>query len=358
MSDPLLIDALGVGVEIEQTDLPEPWRLAMDAAWADARLSSRPAVPVRVGLSEITKTLEGALAMLSQDVTRAALAAQRGTMWMLHAAGLAWADGRVVVLVAPSGHGKTTAARTLGRRLGYVSDETIAIRSDGTIVPFRKPLSIIESSEGPKVQRAPSELGLLPLPEAPLRLGALVVLARDPDAPAAELVPMSLDEAVADILPQSSYLAEMASPLQTALGHIGSVGGVVRAVYRDASELYDLLERHLHGVQPRTVPIVAGGAVTGSSAGIARAACTDWVIVDDPARLIVLQAQPSGESLVRIVVGLAPTLWRAADGVPFDDVLAAVREELGDPPEGSAEELVRAGVDALVAEGILRVNTG
>ena len=92
--------------------------------------------------------------------------------------------------------------------------------------------------------------------------------------------------------------------------------------------------------------------------GRARARQFDCDLVDDPARLIVLQAQPSGESLVRIVVGLAPTLWRAADGVPFGDVLAAVREELGDPPEGSAEELVRAGVDALVAEGILRVNDG
>ena len=54
------------------------------------------------------------LSGLSQQVTLAAIEAARGRAWMLHAAGIATPDGQVVVLVGPSGRGKTTASRALG----------------------------------------------------------------------------------------------------------------------------------------------------------------------------------------------------------------------------------------------------
>ena len=57
----------------------------------------------------------------------------------LHAAGLADRDGRALALVAASGTGKTTAARTLGGTLGYLSDETVSSAADSTSFPTPSP---------------------------------------------------------------------------------------------------------------------------------------------------------------------------------------------------------------------------
>ena len=128
------------------------------------------------------------LSGLSQQVTLAAIEAARGRAWMLHAAGIATPDGQVVVLVGPSGRGKTTASRALGAVYGYVSDETIAIDDDGRVWPYRKPLSVIEDPAAPKTQLPPSALGLQPLPDAELRVAAVVLLDRDPSHPEAPTV--------------------------------------------------------------------------------------------------------------------------------------------------------------------------
>ena len=122
------------------------------------------------------------LSGLSQQVTLAAIEAARGRAWMLHAAGIATPDGAVVVLVGPSGRGKTTASRALGTVYGYVSDETVAIDDDGRVWPYRKPLSVIEDSGARRRQLAPSALGLQPLPDAELRVAAVVLLDRDPSS--------------------------------------------------------------------------------------------------------------------------------------------------------------------------------
>ena len=104
---------------------------------------------------------------LTARVTLEGIESQHGRLWMLHACGLADpASGATVVLVAPSGTGKTTAARVLGRTFGYVSDETVAIGPDGAVVAYPKPLSLLEGGVRPKRQRSPRELGLVDAPRA------------------------------------------------------------------------------------------------------------------------------------------------------------------------------------------------
>src|SRR4029450_12926385 len=108
--------------------------------------------------------------------------ALRGQTVMLHAAGLSAEDGSVLALVAASGRGKTTAAVTLARHgLGYVTDETVAIRANGQVVPYPKPLSFVAGGDsgGPKRQHSPDDLGMRGLP-AELRLARLVVVDRVP----------------------------------------------------------------------------------------------------------------------------------------------------------------------------------
>ncbi len=115
---------------------------------------------------------------LSSHLTRTAIQARLGELWMLHACALAHPEtGATVVLVGPSGSGKTTVAATLGRHFGYLSDETVAIRHDGTVLPYPKPLSVLVDGRGPKRQESPSDLGLLVAPSRPW-LKAIALLDR------------------------------------------------------------------------------------------------------------------------------------------------------------------------------------
>lgn len=62
---------------------------------------------------------------------------------LLHAAGVVREDGVAVALAAPSGAGKSTlTAGLLERGLGYLSDEAIAVRDNGYIDGYPKPISI------------------------------------------------------------------------------------------------------------------------------------------------------------------------------------------------------------------------
>lgn len=108
---------------------------------------------------------------ISGAITIDALLKRVGHDLLFHAAGLAAPDGSVLVCVGPSGRGKTTAVRTLGRTLGYVSDESIAIRADDSVAAYPKPLSIKRDGHGHgKWEISPADAGLVPPPEE-LRLG-------------------------------------------------------------------------------------------------------------------------------------------------------------------------------------------
>lgn len=181
-----------------------------------------------------------------------------GRAVMLHAAGLSH-EGRVLTLVAPSGTGKTTAARHLGRLgLGYVTDETVAILRDGTVVPFPKPLAIVDPQRpGLKDQLSPDDLGLPPH-DAELRAGPLVLLERCsgtcPEAPVLEQVPLL--EGLRQLLPQTSALTALGRPLLTLARLVCSAGGVHRLVYDDIADAGPLLVA-LAGTARASVPASA-----------------------------------------------------------------------------------------------------
>jgi hypothetical protein len=236
----LRVTAFGVVVPIEVRGaaLGE----AVAEAWRDALTEAEPTTD-----AVVTDGLDVAAALhhLSPAVTVRAIDARAGELVMLHAAALADPDsGRTAVLVAASGTGKTTASRTLGKRFSYLSDETAAIAPDGTVLPYRKPLSIIES--GPlKTQVAPSSLGLLTT-DRECRLAAVLVLERAPDhVGPPTLTPMETVDAIAAIAPQSSYLPTTPPPLHRLADLLHLAGGAHHVTYAEAADLEDVLARLL-----------------------------------------------------------------------------------------------------------------
>jgi energy-coupling factor transporter ATP-binding protein EcfA2 len=283
---------------------------------------------------------------ITSEITTGAINALRGEALMLHASAVALDDGRVVGFVGPSGRGKTTAAEVLGRAYGYVTDETLAVRVDGSVVAYPKPLSIGLWPQVKTTEPA-STLGLRGAPEADLRLAAIVLLERRPgvEQPFVESVPII--EALPQLVPQVSHLSALERPLRTLVEAIIATGGVRRVVYSEASSLPPLIDDLLQqtdGDAPvlMEVPKMSqrecdcfssrGGKESDPSAveqsdAYWRATYVDAAFVDDA--LIVLLPNH-----VVVLAGVGPTLWLAADGFTQEELRQAALRELPEPPVG------------------------
>jgi len=237
------LTAFGVAVDVRcsgsQADaLAESLRAAWSRCARDASVPAETTVAVDLD-SSARPRIAGVMHTLAGSVTVAAISARKGRAIMLHAAGLALPDGRVVAFVAPSGTGKTTLARTLGTAFGYVSDETVMVLHDGSITAYPKPLSILR--DGPtKVQLSPEALGLMPAPPA-LRLARVVLLDRRPDAAGVTVGDVPLLPGIAELAAQVSYLSRLPTPLQSVARMLEGTGGLARVTYAEAELLADAI---------------------------------------------------------------------------------------------------------------------
>lgn len=216
---------------------------AVRRAWAwtltDAPTDAPPSDPVDLDVP-LLGDVETTMHHLSSALTLEVVERQAGRLWMLHAAALADPEsGATVLLVAPSGTGKSTAARTLARRWGYVTDETAGIAADGRVVAHPKPLSIVRPGTSVKAQVSPADAGLV-RPDAAPWLAGIVIIERDGATPVAT-APVRTAVALARLGEQTSYLARMERPLSFMASLIERAGGVRRARYREAAELEPLV---------------------------------------------------------------------------------------------------------------------
>ncbi|WP_091035101.1 hypothetical protein [Microbacterium oxydans] len=355
MSDRFLVNAVGAVIEIDASRRDEDFRARTLAAWTDARYEGDRAADAVAVVPADTEDAS-ALSALSTDVTIKALAHRRhDPIWMLHAAGLAAADGRVVVLSAASGTGKTTAARHLSQRYAYVSDETIGIDDTGRVVPYRKPLSIIEQDAAPKAQVALSSIGGAHALPDELRVAKIVVIDRSPEGPdVPEIEPLDIADALALLGPQTSYLSDGPAPLQRIAALLEATGGAVRLRYREVTgidgiidDLIDVEPAPVRSIVTRTAPVVDASAADAYR----RAETVDELVLES--RVAVLRRTPTGGQ-VHVLDGIGPTIWTAAaGGSTLAQLVDAVVTAHGEPADGDPASIVQAAVQVLIDDGLL-----
>lgn len=349
--------------------LERAWsRCASNRLWAESKACGPevPELPFSAVITYDTKssdggridlqapTFEGLAESITSELTLAAILEQAGKLTMLHACGVAAPDGAVVALVAKSGTGKTTASASLGRKFSYVTDETVAIRDDGTVLPYPKPLSVKQAAGGSKLQIGPDELGLLDAPERP-RIGAIVLLNRIQDPPQVpSLAPVPLADAVLALIPETSSQHMMTDPLQSMCRLIESVGGVWQVTYTEAEDLSDVL-----------APLLLAGGRAPEAGG-----STQWSLprptrAGEPIpdgwlrRAYVIDAVEVGDELVVLLKdkvvrlsGIAPAIWDiTAAAVSEVDLVRGIGERHGLPT--GYEVAFDAALAELIARGLL-----
>lgn len=355
-------------------------RQAMAAAWSRCLIAPRPwagtepkvpslGMPFTAAIYFDSKKVDGGVKhvghstfeklaeSLTSEITVAAILEKAGEMTMLHACGIADPrDGSVIALVAKSGTGKTTASAVLGKVFGYVTDETVAIRHDGVVVPYPKPLSVKQTTAGSaKLQVGPDELSLKATP-ANLRIRSIVLLERVPNMerriPVLQKVPLA--DAVLELVPDTSSQSAISEPLQSLCRLIDSVGGAWRVSYSEAADLAETLAPLFRGrEEPRSPapekewaapePVHAGGLIPRG--WIRRAKSVDAVEIDGD--LLVLF-----ESEIVRLSGIAPAMWHAAAGsIPMQAMVEQIGARHG-LPEGYQAAL-DAALDALVSRRVL-----
>lgn len=284
-----------------------------------------------------TATLAQLEESLTSTLTVEAIGARRHELLMLHACGVADESGRVLAFVAASGTGKTTIARALGARFGYVTDETVAVTPEGRVLAYPKPLSVKPlTGSAPKAQLAPDALGLRPVPDAPLTLAGVILLERRDDLKAPRLEHVDPVDAIEDLVPQTSYLSARPRPITDLVHTLTALGGVRRLVYSEAGSVVRLVEEtfaKLGAVAPpvwnEVVPVSLDAVPEARPGAILRAPADDAVLLPDGQLLLFCV-----DTLVRLS-GIGPVIWRLAGQAPeFDDLVAAVLAEVGEPPAG------------------------
>lgn len=348
-ADHLDVTAIGATIRIEFTpDVTEDTRDHVREAWTGATVTAEVAdAVVRV---EPDGELEPMLERLSVRVTLAALERRRGELVMMHAAGVAMDDGRVVAFVGPSGRGKTTLSAALGAHFGYVSDETVAVDDDLTVWAYRKPLSMVRSG-GPKKQVSPRRVGLLEPPSGRLRLAALVLLDRRPGITEPVLSRVLLLDAITELIPQLSYFADLDAPLQRLARLCDAVGGVWRVTYGEASSLVSVVPELVDAPSEvvgtwRPLASVQGRTETGT-AEFRCAPVSDTIASEESIAVI-------RDGVFRVLSGIAPTIWFGIGrGLSAKQLVDQTVAEYGPPPNGDASAQVAAAIDELVRAGLV-----
>ena len=191
--------------------------------------------------------LDTLMERITQRVTLALIEQRAGELLMFHASALSDpATGRAVVLVAESHTGKTTLTSRLGAEFGYLTDETVAVDADGSILPYPKPLSLRTPGTAERREVGADDLDLVPTPTA-ASVARIVWLERSDDhVGPPEAHELDLFDAIVRLVPQTSSLAALDRGLHRLCALIEATGPVLEIRYAEAETLRPLF-RELMG---------------------------------------------------------------------------------------------------------------
>lgn len=290
-------------------------------------------------------------------VTLQAIEANEGDLLMLRAAAVADpGTGRCVVLVGPAGSGRSTAARTLARHFGYVTDDTVAFTATLDLLPYSKPL--VTGDDPAQGLQSPDDLGLREAPES-LRPAAVLLLERHTEGFVPPvLTELTTAEAVAHLSGNASYLRALDKPLHRLAALVEEVGAVHRVDYREADDLVAITQQLLNHPAPRgaeqeeepepTVVELLGPETGEGDDRVRRSDFVDFHVSDGVGCVML------GETVVALSFLATRILTLLGEGSATLDRLAeALLVEFGEPESGDARSLVQTHVDDLVEVGVL-----
>ena len=127
--------------------------------------------------------------------------------------------------------------------------------TDGTLLPYPKPLSVLVDGKGPKRQVSPAGLGLQAAPATPWLAGIALLDRTGSGAPSVEAVPTV--QALPALAEQTSALQLLDRPLHLVAGHLQSTGGLRRVTYREADDLEPVVADLIQGAdEARRLPVL------------------------------------------------------------------------------------------------------
>lgn len=353
------IEALGVGLRIAVDGMSRSDLHRLRGQWrrVAGRAAAANTISVSLGGANPAADVSGTAfdevgVRLRQAVNLRAIEHRRGDLLMFHAAGLADpATGDVIALIGASGAGKTTAASSLGAVLGYVSDETVAVDAAGRVLPFPQPLAVTEGSTSRKRIAGPDALGLKEV-HVPLRLARLALLDRRPGKTTPTITTVGLEEALAPIVEQTSYLGVLPGALQRLAALVALSGGVHVIRYQHAADLVEPVTALLR--KPRVhLPLPAVADRSGRVADAVPEGSYGRVRVDDWIELAGDVVVMRGGRISRLSP-LASELWRALQSPqPVSELVARAEAAFGPAPADASRSAV-AKLDELVAAGLVR----
>lgn len=359
------IATLGLTIDVALPDVDERWREVIHHQWEHLATSSGPAdLVVEPG------TFNGKWINFNHDlpytihrrVTNDAIVAQRGKLLMLHAAGLGQ-DGKAIALAAPSGTGKTTAARILGKHFAYLTDEAFALTPTGSVVAHPKPLSIC-TERGERIKDGISPVDAkLRLPSGAYEMHAAVILQRSDDhVGPARLEAIDPIAASIELIGQTSSLLALPSPLETLIALTCRTDGPYRLHYREIGDAMGVLQELFAApTTPATIPYQGfgpgpirwqvdmdqppGDPRTDERPLVVR---QPWI---DAARIGEITIVFTGPQ-ARFLQPLGASIWHAAANPrTLAELTAQAVADCGDHPDAAA--LVASAVDDLITAGVL-----
>lgn len=342
------VSATGAGAAEFSSEFESAWDLLIDDDVSPVDDEVFVVVPATA-----EATIAESMATVESQITLAAIRGNIGAGLLFHAAAMTDASGSAILLVGPSGAGKTTAVRHFGSHHGYVTDEIALVRADGLVVPYQKPLSLARPAAA-KAQLAPRDLGLTPAPTRASAVDRVVVLDRRPDADErARMRRFSLTDSIFALVPHLSSFTATPRPLVLLARLIVRIGGVEQLAYRSI----DTLDPRSAPTSPPldaeelvfTTPLGSTPpAPPSSEVGRRLVRTVPHDAIETPDVLIVAR-----EDTVTALAGVSRTLWHETSRPrSMTQVLLAVRTELG--AFDGDDAITASHIDELVEHGILR----